>query len=259
MPAVITIQNNPPDSASVNVGGRSLWLRRHGTGSPTVILEAGLGGTTADWASVYAEIGQITTVCCYDRAGLGQSDPAPAPRTAADLAGDLAALLVGAAIPAPYILVAHSISGLHVRLFARQHPALVAGLVLVDAAHEDKYAAFMSILSPELQARYQTYLDDPARNSERLDIPASIAQLHAERRPLGCPVAILARGRPDAPSPVWPSAALQAAELQSMHSFAAEAPSSTFRSAEQSGHFIQQDQPELVVAAIAELVSVARA
>jgi pimeloyl-ACP methyl ester carboxylesterase len=223
-----------------------------------VILEAGLGGTSQDWAAVYAAIGRITTVCGYDRAGLGQSDPAPTPRTAADLAADLAALLTGANLQPPFIVVAHSISSMHVRLFARNHPALVAGLVLVDATHEDKYAAFTAILSPELQDRQRTYLSDPARNSEHLDILTSIDQLRAGRSMLDCPVAILARGRVDDPSPVWPSADLQAAELESMRRFATESLHSSFQIAERSGHFIQQDQPELVVAAIEALVCLAR-
>jgi pimeloyl-ACP methyl ester carboxylesterase len=245
-------------ASRVDICGRRLFLRRQGAGTPTVILEAGLGGTTQDWSDVYAAIGWMTTVCCYDRAGLGRSDPAPTPRTAADLAADLAALLACANLQPPFIVVAHSISGMHVRLFARQHPTLVAGLILVDATHEDKYAAFTAILSPELQDRNRTYLRDPARNSEHLDILASIDQLRAGRRALDCPVAILARGRADDPSPVWPSADLQAAELESMRSFAAESPRSTFQIAEQSGHFIQQDQPELVVAAIEAMVNSVR-
>lgn len=238
----------------VDIGGRTLFFRCQGTGTPTVILEAGLGGTSQDWATVYAAIGRITTVCCYDRAGLGQSDPVSTPRTAADLAADLTALLASANLQPPFILVAHSISGMHVRLFARHHPALVAGLVLVDATHEDKYAAFMAILCPELQDRQRTYVNDPARNNERFDILASIDQLRATRPELDCPVIILARGRADDPSPIWPRADLQAAERESMRRFAAESRQSTFHIAERSGHFIQQDQPELVVAVIETLV-----
>ncbi|HYF61969.1 MAG TPA: alpha/beta hydrolase [Herpetosiphonaceae bacterium] len=248
----------PADAAKIDIGGRSLALWRRGSGAPTVILEAGLGGTSADWSAVFDGIAAFTQVCSYDRAGLGHSDPAPTPRTAADLAADLAALLARAAIAPPYILVGHSLSGMHLRLFASQRPDRLDGLVLIDATHEDKYAAMKSVLSPELQDRFQAYLDDPTRNSEQIDVPASVRQLQSGRRPLPCTVAVLARGRADAPSDIWPSAQLQAIELESMRRFADEAASSVVRIAQHSGHFIQRDQPELVIGQIRDLVMAAR-
>jgi len=90
-----------------------------------------------DWSRVQPEVAGVTQVCSYDRAGMGWSDAGPRPRTGSRIASELRALLRGAHVPGPYVLVGHSSGGLHVRLFASSHPDDVAGIVLVDAAHED--------------------------------------------------------------------------------------------------------------------------
>jgi pimeloyl-ACP methyl ester carboxylesterase len=107
-----------------------------GSGSPTVVLDAGLGGTSLDWALVQAEIGQTTRVCAYDRAGMGWSEPGPQPRTPEQNARELHTLLANAGIEGPFVLVGHSLAGKNVRLFAQFYPDQVAGLVLVDARSE---------------------------------------------------------------------------------------------------------------------------
>jgi pimeloyl-ACP methyl ester carboxylesterase len=101
-----------------------------------VVLEAGLSRTSLDWSLVQPVIGQTTRVCAYDRAGMGWSDPGPAPRTPAQIAGELHTLLGTAGIPGPYVLVGHSLAGKNLRMFALQHPDEVAGMVLVDARGE---------------------------------------------------------------------------------------------------------------------------
>src|SRR4029079_17451033 len=96
---------------------------------------------------VQREVAQFTRVCRYDRANRGQSDSAPKPRSAQDAVNDLHAVLITAKVPAPYVLVGHSLGGIIVRLYAHQYPGEVAGLVLVDPAHEDQFAR-MSPLFP---------------------------------------------------------------------------------------------------------------
>jgi pimeloyl-ACP methyl ester carboxylesterase len=105
-----------------------------GEGSPTVILEGGYS-----WITVQPEIAKFTRACWYDRAGHGWSDPGPYPRTSAAIAGDLHELLRVAAIPPPYVLVGASFGGFPVRVFAGKYKDEVAGVVLVDAAHEDEH------------------------------------------------------------------------------------------------------------------------
>ncbi len=129
-------QAYPPPGQRIDVGGYRLQIHCVGTGSPTVVLDAGLGGTSLDWSLVQTEIGQTTRVCAYDRAGMGWSDPGPQPRTPAQIARELHTLLSNAGIAGPYVLVGHSLGGKNVRMLALQHPEEVAGMVLVDARSE---------------------------------------------------------------------------------------------------------------------------
>ncbi len=129
-------QAYPPPGRLIDVGGYRLHLQCVGTGSPAVVLDAGLGGTSLDWNLVQAEMGQTTQVCAYDRAGMGWSDPGPQPRTPGQIARELHTLLTKAGVPGPYVLVGQSLGGKNVRMFARQYPDQVAGMVLVDARSE---------------------------------------------------------------------------------------------------------------------------
>jgi pimeloyl-ACP methyl ester carboxylesterase len=126
----------PPPGQLVDVGGYKLHLQCVGTGSPTVVLDAGLGGTSLDWALVQSEMGQTTRVCAYDRAGMGWSESGPQPRTPEQNARELHSLLANAGIEGPYVLVGHSLAGKNVRMFAAMYPDLVAGMVLIDARSE---------------------------------------------------------------------------------------------------------------------------
>jgi pimeloyl-ACP methyl ester carboxylesterase len=121
---------------------RRLNLYCLGRGSPVVILDGGLGNDITAWREIQAPLARKTRVCAYDRAGNGFSDPGPIPRTAAALAADLEALLRGARIRPPYVLVGASIAGLHTRLFADSHLAEVAGMVLVDPSFEHQVARY---------------------------------------------------------------------------------------------------------------------
>jgi len=131
------LARTPPPGRLVDVGGHRLHIWCTGAGSPPVVLEAGLGGSTADWGFVQPEIGGFTQVCSYDRAGSGYSDPGPSPRTARRISDELARLLERSHMAEPVVVVAASIGGLSARVFASEHPDRVAGLVLVDASHED--------------------------------------------------------------------------------------------------------------------------
>jgi pimeloyl-ACP methyl ester carboxylesterase len=126
---------NPMPGQLVDVGGYKMHIDCMGRGTPTVILDSGLGDSYISWNKVQPEIAQFTCVCSYDRAGLGYSDSSPRPRTGKDIAEELHALLHNAGISPPYILVGHSMGGYDVRLDASLHRGEVAGMVLVDASH----------------------------------------------------------------------------------------------------------------------------
>jgi pimeloyl-ACP methyl ester carboxylesterase len=141
----------PPPGQMVDVGGYRLHLQCVGTGSPTVVLDAGLGGTSLDWSLVQAEIGQTTRVCAFDRAGMGWSDSSPEPRDAQHIAQELHALLHNANVPGPYVLVGWSYGGMYAREYAGQYSDEVAGLVLLDSSHPDQWTS-----TPEGQAQFES-------------------------------------------------------------------------------------------------------
>ncbi len=124
------------------VGSHRLHLNCVGRGSPTVIFDSGLGGSSLDWVRVQPLVASFTRACSYDRAGYGWSDPGPPPRDSANISSELKSLLGNASVPAPYVLVGHSFGGFNVRLYSHNNPEQVAGLVLVDSSHEDQFRRF---------------------------------------------------------------------------------------------------------------------
>jgi pimeloyl-ACP methyl ester carboxylesterase len=114
--------------------GRRMRLYCEGAGSPTVVLDSGLGSDATDWRTVQDSIAHTTRVCSYDRAGLGGSDPGPMPRDAAARASDMEQMLVAAKVRGPYVLVGHSLGSYDLQLFADVYRRKVAGMVLVDPA-----------------------------------------------------------------------------------------------------------------------------
>jgi pimeloyl-ACP methyl ester carboxylesterase len=133
----------PPPGRLVEIGGgQRLHIHAVGEGSPVVVLEAGIAATSLSWALVQPEVAKLTAVCSYDRAGLGWSDATNSPRTPSSLARELHALLEGARLPGPYVLVGHSFGGLVVQRFGALYPADVSGLVLVDPLAASEWHPF---------------------------------------------------------------------------------------------------------------------
>ena len=153
--ATVSVAARPGPAASsgqmVDVGGRHLYLECTGSGSPTVVLQAGLGGASSSWAPIAAHVAKSTTVCAYDRAGHGRSDEA-GPQDGIALAADLHTLLARAKVTGPYVLVGHSSGGAYVRVFADRYPDEVAGMVLLDSQPADAFSAL-----PDYPAFYENY------------------------------------------------------------------------------------------------------
>src|SRR5512139_3161821 len=130
----------PPPGQLVDVGGYRLHIHCTGSGSPTVVIDAGLGDWSTSWGeTVQPGVAKTTRICTYDRAGMGWSDPGPLPRDAARFARELHTLLQNAQIPGPYILVGHSLGGLPVRVFAHDYAPEVAGVVLIESMNPNHF------------------------------------------------------------------------------------------------------------------------
>jgi pimeloyl-ACP methyl ester carboxylesterase len=123
----------PMPGQLVDVGGHRLHLHCTGSGSPTVVLEPGLGEISSMFGRIAPAVARDTRVCVYDRAGRGWSESTDGPQDGVQIATGLHTLLDRAHIPGPYVLAGHSFGGLYVRTFAARYPQQVAGLVLLDA------------------------------------------------------------------------------------------------------------------------------
>lgn len=150
---------SPEAGRLVDAGGHQLKINCAGVGGPTVILESGLGDILGEWQRTQGEISKFTRVCSYDRAGYGESEAGPLPRTSSQISGELHALLQNAGEHPPFILVGHSFGGYNVRVFNGQYPNEVAGVVLADSTQEDEYELLPSAwrnLSAIQLARWQS-------------------------------------------------------------------------------------------------------
>ena len=146
----------PAPGQLVDIGGYRLHLYCMGEstdGSPTVILEQGLGGASPAWVLIQPEVAKVTRVCAYDRAGLGWSDPAPkgTPRDGKEVASELHTLLRKANVTGPYVMVGHSFGGLYTLYFSYRYADEVAGVVLLESSHPDQWTS-----TPTAQQLYQS-------------------------------------------------------------------------------------------------------
>jgi pimeloyl-ACP methyl ester carboxylesterase len=128
----------PQIGRSVDIGGRTLNIFCSGAGAPPVIFESGGPGPGLEWGAFQPEAAKFTQACWYDRAGEGWSDLGPFPRTSVAICNDLHALLKRAGVPAPYVFAGASFGGLNSRVYGGLYPNEVAGMILIDSAHEDE-------------------------------------------------------------------------------------------------------------------------
>jgi pimeloyl-ACP methyl ester carboxylesterase len=132
----------PPIGKMVNVGTHAMHIIETGEKKcqtdPTIIFDGGLANPALDWSLVQPEVAAFARVCSYDRSGYGWSEASPAERTSSNMVEELHTLLHNGGIEPPYILVGHSFGGINVQLFAHMYPEEVAGLLLVEPAHEDQ-------------------------------------------------------------------------------------------------------------------------
>jgi pimeloyl-ACP methyl ester carboxylesterase len=240
---------------------------------------AGTGNDADTWAAaglapdaqspaVLPGVAAFTRVCAYDRPGTlldadhpSRSDPVPMPQTAAQMVADLHALLVAAEIPGPYVVVGHSFGGLVARLSAATYPGDVVGLVLVDAAHEDYYAQLRGVLTPQQWAAATGATAPAGSTLERIDVVASANEMRraAAATPLpAMPLIVLTHGQPWAWPAGYPADALEALWVPLQEQLAALTPDARLLVARASDHDIPGEQPELIIAAVRQVVAAVR-
>ncbi|MGH8615698.1 MAG: alpha/beta fold hydrolase [Gammaproteobacteria bacterium] len=274
-----TADQNPPGRL-LDVGGFKLHLYCVGLGSPTVVLDAGLGGSAADWTKVQQLVRQTTNACIYDRAGYGWSDPGPAPRTSGRLASELRTLLARAKVPPPYIVVGHSFGGYNARLFSSFYPDDTVGLVLVDSPHEaqvpnlfqhqiirmiDPHGLLQRIWTPEL-AGVLSSADlgaiAPLLGLKAKTLHAILGELAAFKESgdelaaslinPDLPLVVIMHGLRVLPSGLGDQ--MEREWLQLLRRLALRQRHSRFVIAEKSAHLVPLEQPELVAAEIHRMV-----
>jgi len=125
---------NPVPGNFYSIEGRQMHVFCSGTGSPTIIIEAGASANSLGWQGLQTQLSPLTRVCTYDRAGHGWSEPRSGPRDAQTIVRELHALLDRAGVRRPLVLAGHSAGGLYVREYAREFPMEVAGVVLIDSS-----------------------------------------------------------------------------------------------------------------------------
>lgn len=234
--------------------GHKLFCKYTRLGKPTVILIAGLGDSCDTWKEVQNRISQLTSTLSYDRAGIGKSEGLSVPRTCHDLVLELSELLQSTPVEPPYILVGHSFGGLIARLFASYYPDCVKGIVLVDAIAEYKELAYEKVLPKALIARNRAYLENPMKNSEKIDKGKSYQEVVDHREKSNIPLSIIARGLPDTGHEEWPYQEIWRLEQTMQADFQRLSTNSRFRIAERSGHDIHLDEPEIVIEEIRTMI-----
>lgn len=284
----------PVPGQMIDVGGYKMHIHCLGEGSPTVITENGLGGSSPDWSLVQPIVGENTRICSYDRAGSGWSEAGPEPRSSQQIAKELHTLLSNAEIPGPYVLVGHSAGGLHVQVYASQFPDEVAGLVLVDPTPAQLIVTFSpeerQALLPNMgQFRLLSTLQFfgllrfiPLPGDEALTpLPAetqalirahrlqsgALAAMSAEVLSMETSITQTAEATPLSPERpfiiIWHGIPAEPVELEplaeaSMEELVQRSDNSKFIVAESSGHYITFDRPDIVIDAIREVVEAAR-
>jgi pimeloyl-ACP methyl ester carboxylesterase len=251
----------PADSTRLartfDVNGRAMYLECNGASSPTIVMDAGLATDHTTWDGIVGPLARVARVCTYDRAGLGASDRAPRPRTSQDVVDDLHRLLDAAGIDPPFLLVGHSFGGLNMQLFAAEDHTDVAGLVLVEPAPAPGFVELGCKLLKSVNCLALTTA--LAANPEGIDWARTDAEI-ADAPPLGrIPLVVIAATSHPCPlSPASECAKLETVAMDLWKATVRSVPDGQLVIASGSGHWVQDDRPDVVIGAIKGVLAKAR-
>ena len=278
---------HPMPGHLVKVGDGYMHLYCIGTGSPTIVLDSGLGDSYIEWATVQNGLSKFDRVCSYDRAGMGYSDPSPARRNSVAFASELHTLLHQAEVYSPYVLVGHSMAAYDIRIYQASYPEEVVGLVFVDGSHPEQLQRLppeMHVMGPEWirQGRMWEFLtpfgvarlwgicgDDPelraaectfndARENaeERASVRQSAEQAKLTPSKLKIPVLVVSHDPDKDADDLSPEVKQRYAVAWTamQDELAAISAKSTHLVARGSGHYIQTDSPQFLVNSIHDFI-----
>jgi pimeloyl-ACP methyl ester carboxylesterase len=246
----------------VDAGGYRVRMLIRGHGTPAVVfVGGGFGASLEAWSEVQPKVSQLTRSVTYDRGGTWKSEPAPLPRDSAHIAAELHAVLRNAGIKTPCVLVGHSLGGIHVRVFAHLYPDDVAGIVLVDPTPEDLDARIQA-QEPVMWRRMEVQRESDKESSRwsqgnlsEYEALASNYQQARDAWPLpAVPLTLLTAMRADSAADVR----VDAIKLELHRAFLERVPAARHIVTNKSGHNIHMQEPDLVVAAIREVVDAHR-
>ena len=238
------------------VDGRRLAYVRLGKGAPAIVFLAGAGMDINSWFKVLPDVASFGTVIAVDRLGVGKSDRPTAPQTGEVIVAAIRSLLAQTGVPPPSVLVGHSLGGLHVELFARLHPEEVAGVVLIEAASPDEA---LDPPQPGITARaigtaagaLDRLRGRPRGLDEVGNVAETVRQIGAAPPFPVVPLVVVTGSKRMRMIPEAAFAAHQAAQ----RGRASLTPGGRQVIAEASGHFPQLHDPDVVIAAIREVVA----
>jgi pimeloyl-ACP methyl ester carboxylesterase len=252
----------------VDLQGKKQFVMIRGKGNPTVVFVTGKGRSLNDFRAVYSSIQHKTQIFAYDRMGIGQSESCDNQRTVDTMAFELYSLLIKEKIKPPYILVGHSLGGYVIRCFANMYPKTVAGLIYVDPAYETEFVNCLNLRTDADKVKYmeknKSLLDRPDRtkghNEESkycFDMDSTFYSTNQKivkdiKIPDTIPITVFMSTMPDDSNPY--SQKEMEGRLAYYANWKKQAPQLKLITTSKSGHFIQVDEPNLIIDGINEML-----
>jgi pimeloyl-ACP methyl ester carboxylesterase len=256
---------------TIHIKDRSIAYDIMGTGAVTVLLETGIGAESADWSPVACTLSNHAKVLVYDRAGRGASDPARGARDVQDVQSDLCSLIEATGLSPPFVVIGHSFGGVLARAFAREHRREILGLVLVESMHPRQFDCLGPLFpsptdsDPRALARMRSFWQRSWKRTDSTQEHLNLVRaLNKDRMAAGSfgdlPIRVLSAASflsTPAIADEKIRRALQSRWDRLQRDFHSLSNATKAVYLEQSGHFVQRDQPAVIANAALELIAVA--